>query len=490
MSNMTPGQYTSLPLDRRVDLIMPKPKPRPKAVLEESGSSQHDDYSHAPQSTQQQAPPPAFWDAQRYSPPTDGKPEMSVPMNTFYDAAWNQPSSQQTSFYSDSAKQNAEPQYPIIPESVRNDTWYSHFANLTPNRSSVKAVFPWEQQAQEHRKPDRVFPQGSSALDFQSVNDTARSVSADMGREPSSSPGSAPPGRSLSEAMASYSNAWDSMPSIQRYVDRVSGRSGQMNLGDMPRGFDMSLLKSVPNTPHYQSVPFRQRQRSNDRISNVSGDGDDEDDGDEQDDTDRFDSPIIGPSNTGQMLSKQSFPHPENIRYRDRQAQTERRPLVDAKVQVSPGGGSSPALRMFALPKNGSRRTSGNSAQTVQALHSSSSESTPRASHLLTPTAEHPHPPSSTRIPFPTNPHASRRLSNNGNGNGNNGQATTSTQGSSSMFRGKSSGASTNVDSLTESGVPRPDQRATRKFDPSTDPDVRKKDTEQVLSRFMQGGSF
>ena len=27
MTNMTPGQYTSLPLDGRVDLIMPKPKP-------------------------------------------------------------------------------------------------------------------------------------------------------------------------------------------------------------------------------------------------------------------------------------------------------------------------------------------------------------------------------------------------------------------------------------------------------------------------------
>ena len=96
-------------------------------------------------------------------------------------------------------------------------------------------------------------------------------------------------------------------------------------------------------------------------------------------------------------------------------------------------------------------------------------------------------------IPFPANPHATRRLSNNGSGNGNHpgmGQASSSTPGSSGMFRRKSSGASNNVDPLTESGVPRPDQRATRKFDPSTDPDVRKKDTEQVLSRFMQEGSL
>ena len=399
---------------------------------------------------------------------------MSVPIDTFYDAAWNEPSSQQTSFYSGSAKQSTEPQYPIIPESVRNDTWYSHFANLTPDRSSVKAVFPWEQQAQEHRTPDRVFPQGSPSLDFKKVNDATPSVSSDRGRDRSSSPGTAPaPARSLSEAMANYSNAWDSMPSIQRYVDRVSGRPGHVNLSDMPRGFDMSLLKSVPSTPHYESAPFRQRQRSNDRISNVSGDGDDEDDGDEHDDTDRFDSPMIGSSNTDPMLSKQSFPHPENPRYRDRQAPTER-----AKVQGSLGGG--------ALPRDGSRRTSGNSVQTSQAQHSSSSESTPRASYLMTPTPEHPHLASSARIPFPTNPHASRRLSNNGNGNGNNGHPTTSTQSSTSTFRRKSSGASTNVDSLTESGVPRPNQRATRKFDPSTDPDVRKKDTEQVLSRFMQ----
>ena len=83
----------------------------------------------------------------------------------------------------------------------------------------------------------------------------------------------------------------------------------------------MSLLKSVPGTPHYESVPFRQRQRSNDRISNISGDGDDEDDGEEQDDTDRFDSPIVGSSNTGQLQGNQRFPYPDNTRYRDRQAQ-------------------------------------------------------------------------------------------------------------------------------------------------------------------------
>lgn len=96
VTSLKPGQYISLPLDGRVDLIMPKPKPKAKKVQFETqrmespaaiASPQH--YSAPlPQTLQQQTSQPAVWDAVHNAPPKEGKPEMSIRMDTFYAPAW------------------------------------------------------------------------------------------------------------------------------------------------------------------------------------------------------------------------------------------------------------------------------------------------------------------------------------------------------------------------------------------------------------------
>ncbi|WWC57768.1 uncharacterized protein I303_100303 [Kwoniella dejecticola CBS 10117] len=471
------GQYTSLPLEGRVDLLMPKPQPKPTSIAlpptpppvdPTAMSSPPLEAAPPPPSVHQQTTQPAVWDAVHFAPPSHGKPEMSIRMDTIYKNAWEQPAKNQGSYYSAPTPQ-AEPQYPTLPDNVRKDDWYKQFTGSAPDRSSVSAVFPWEQKGKNRPTPGRVFPRGDTPpperqQQAQRPTILVREPTPDYRPSPQyqSPPASTP--RSMAEAMASYTNAWDNIPQINKYVKRMSG----MGMSRDAKSFTShGGLKSVPGTPKGGSIDFG-RGKVGDRgagfgsYTDTSADGDDE--GDESDDEDSSESPVVQYPSSGQFDDPSYYPNHEN--YRDGSAQTESPPTVDAKVQVVPGGGNSPAVRTFTLPPHPPSASqvhvkSASTQQTQQTQRRSSktssgtsSDTTPR---LISPPSAYvgqsaQNQPSILQ-PLPEYGFDFRGAAQGGNGNGNGGNGG-------------------------------------RVWDPSTDPEARKRDSQQVLNRFMRAGGF
>ena len=305
----------SLPLEGRLDLMMPKPKrkvsflsppyPSPSAIATPIMTAPR------PQTIQQQMTQSPTWDASRHSPPQHGGPEMSIPINLHYAPAWDQPLSAQSAYHS---SQHIEPEYPNIPANVRSDDWYKQFTTSTPDRSNVQPLFPWE-EGQHQRRPDRIFPRGESPLRQQGYHPDVFVSPHHASPSLSSPPGKTPP-RSMTEAIASYTNAWDAVPSIQRYVNSISGPGLQSSKRDL----DLMGLQSVPGTPGLET-PSR-RGMSTDRRSDASGDGDDEEDEDEEDTMETSSSPSAGHSRESTFDLPLELPM--KARYRDRQAHPDR----------------------------------------------------------------------------------------------------------------------------------------------------------------------
>ncbi len=400
VTSLKSGQYISLPLDGRVDLMMSRPKPKaislPPRHASPTAISPPALNAPSPQTFQQQMTQPATWDGSRSAPPPTSGPEMLTPMTQRYAAAWDQPASAQSKYYS---SQQTEPEYPNVPENVRGNDWYRGFAGSTPDRNNVLPVFPWEETPQ-HRRPDRVFPQGAS--------------SPSQNRSTGPSPQRNAEAKSMQEAIASYTNAWDQMPSIRQYVMRITG-TGQHS---SERDLAVMGLQSVPGTPRFESSMGR--ELSADRQSNISGDGDDEDD-DEEGTVETETSPSVGHSRDSTFELPLDLP--ANARHRARQAQLARIPPPEAGLNIR----NTPVV-IGEVPKP---------ERKVIARQSSSSDTPRTTPNLVTP------------------PSDSARIS---------GQA---------QYTSDS-----------------PEPRASRIWDPSTDVDVRKRDTQNVLSRFMKVGGM
>ena len=486
LTAIKPGQYMSLPLDGRIDLIMPSPKPRvsfldPAPPSPPAVSSPLHVHAPPPQTIEQQTTQPATWDASKYSPPKSGGPEMVTPIRTHYAPAWDQRPSQRATYYSQSLSTDhghqPEPQYPTLPKSVTNDSWYQAYSGLKPDPKQIQPVFPWEQSGGEHRKPDRVFPRGSSPPPRYPVTHsvpTQRPKPQLLSPRASTHTPPPPPARSMAESMASYTNAWDTMPQIRHYVDRITGRR---NVSPGSRNINRSKeinhgLQSVPGSPHWEKSGFRSgggggdRDRDRDtsssleRRSNASGDGDDEEE--EESDVNEDGSEKLGGMSSRQgslgmtgmgqgqargsrMGMGQRYPSNEN--YRDRNTQTDRPIVHDAKVQaVSETGGPGEVMLSSV-----SRTTLGIVGRRGAGYNRQSSSETAKA---------HDSPPSGT---------ARYQLGGGKGGVGN----------------GHGQGNGNRVGSPVPPVQPR---QASRTFDPSTDIEVRKRNTQEVLSRFLKVG--
>lgn len=500
------GQYISMPLDGRVDLIMPKPTPKrvqfadttpsastapgpPSGGAEPSAiTSPTHIVAPLPQSHEQQTQQPATWDAAHYPPPQNGQPEMKIPMDTRYRPAWEQSTSEQSAYHS---QPKSESRYPTIPSNVRNDEWYKEYTHTAPDRNNVRAVFPWEKEGQN--QPERVFPRGDTPpphpraprLSVQEATPThspepVQSSSRDRPQPPQ-------PPRSMAEAMASYKNAWDADPRINRYVDRLTGGAQSRNRhssSDFGR-VDPGSLRSVPGTP--SSAP--QSWPDQGGKSEPSEDGDDEDDGD--------DEPDIGssPPSIRRLASNELKPMPFNLpdtpgyyksnaKYRDRNVQTDKPDSADAKVQAYPHG-VSPVVAMRRLPSaSAGTSTSGNGNKAQASASGSGSGSNGRKGRLgrsvPSSSSDTPKPQSSLVTPAssqsPPKPFPSYQA-----------------QAGPSRIPGQSppqSHSPTFHDPSTTDHNPNKQVSASRVFHPSTDVDMRKRDSQQVLSRFMRAGAF
>ncbi|WVO21294.1 uncharacterized protein IAS62_002602 [Cryptococcus decagattii] len=404
-----PGQYTSLPLEGRVDLIMPKPKPKPRAPVSELATAAStaapsvDPFANTPppadavpapapapepvpSQTEQHAPQPSVWDAQRSSPPASAPPEMSIP-HTYYRNAWEAPPSQQSSYYvqpdsHSTEAQHKEPEYPTLPKEVTGDTWYARFATSTPDKRAVGAVFPWEEKTSgpgyghgSRPKPERVFPKGEEPLpslvqqlihplqppsiSIQSatpphVSQSQHPHGAGQAQPPKTSP---PPPRHVSmvEAMASYKNVWDDIPEIGRYADMMSGKTGGRSLrGGHERNPSLHSLQSVPGTPRTQYSTFGKsarlsatknlERRESFEQSEDSADGDDE-------------NSTLASEEEGEKGGEGGSarkPYKGNKKYRDRWAQTDKVKTVDEEVQTqthaTAGEMAGAGLKMWGQP--------------------------------------------------------------------------------------------------------------------------------------------
>jgi glycogenin glucosyltransferase len=478
------GQYISMPLDGRLDLIMPKPHAKQVKFADTTPSA-----STAPGSPVQPTasgpdivvPTPrpyeqATWDAAHFPPPQHGQPEMMVSMDTRYRPAWERPTAEQASYHSQRSTQS---QYPTLPSNVRHDEWYREYTHTAPDRNSVRAVFPWERQGQ--RQADRVFPRGDTpppqhGTPRLSLQEATPTTSPEPHHSETRSTPQPPQPRSMAEAMASYKNAWDADPRIGRYVNRMTGGAPSRNRhtsGDFGRV--EPILQSVPGTPSHapQAWPHHSGK------SDASEDGDDEDDGDDEPDIGSS-PPSVGRSEMNE-LTPRPFTLPDapayyksNAKYRDRTSQTDKPEQSDAKVQAYPSG-VSPVVSTQRLPSASTgtsmsrpnASSSGSGSYTRKGKGSlgrsqpSSSSDTPKPqSSLVTPASSQsppkPFPPYQARYQSP--PHATSPLHDH--------------------------------DPSTTDHNPNKPVSASRVFHPSTDVDMRKRDSQQVLSRFMQAGSF
>ncbi len=293
------GVYENLPLEGRFDLMRPKPtKPEsPPKLAAPSLATSPPVYAmplQAPipvQPSNQRGSPPRSWDAQISAPPSTLGPEMSGGMDHFYENAWDRTGKD------DKDEWNPTLGYPTIPESVKRDQWYAGAADVAPDRANVKTVFPWEEKV-GRPAPSRVFPRGDTPPP--SVSFTSATAPAVNVQHPTPPPQPAPSNASHSsavkgfaEAMAGFTNAWDAVPSIQRYASRLAGPQ---------RGPSFSRSSSAAQTPTLENphginkdgplasgVGRRTGKRDDvpDTKSEASHDGDDE----ETDSTDREESP-------------------------------------------------------------------------------------------------------------------------------------------------------------------------------------------------------
>lgn len=528
----TSGAYISLPLDGRVDLIMPRPQPRTKKVS-------FADQSQAPEATAASptihhspasapSPPPqhqsASWDATHDSPPQSGMPEMANAQIGHYTNAWDAPPTQQGEYFS--KKDNAEkrePQYPTLPASVVNDSWYKQFTEgPKPNAGAVGAVFPWEGKKGGQKKAERVFPRGSTPPPTQPAPTSASGQGQGQGQGHKSRPSftvqlPTPPGtsshpQSLSEAMASYRNAWDSDPSIAAYISRIthtsSSAGGIVSGSGTPRESEAIArgLQSVPPTPKGRFAAPEERVETR---SNGSGDGDDEGEDESGDE--------------GLPKKKRNA----NPRYRDRQAQTDKQETADVGHQWAGAGGAgtSPETRTSPLPnrndlgvpggqarKNSNTSTSSGSESTVTPLPAakprripfpvsqSSTDRIPQRTTKASPitfTSTLPTGLSPTGAAFSVGGYAGGADAAGsgsggigggvGGGGGGNGVRTAyrpshakrESELDSDFGRGGNGSGSGGAGAGHK-------QQASRTFDPSTDVDTRRRETQEVLTRFMR----
>lgn len=335
---LKPGQYTSLPLDGRVDLIRPKHEPRAAISANKSTNSanqpeapvappQNDStaqpHSHSPPEHHRPAPQQhGIWDASRYSPPRHSQPEMTIQMNTVYEPAWDQPVKSHATYFQ-TLPQNVYTEYPSIPTNVQSNDWYQTFTSTTPSQAKVQRVFPWEDKETSRAAPTRAFPQADTAPSKRSAVPKPKPVII-----PATTPAedSRP---SFSDSVASYRNAWDNVASIDRYARRLTA------LGIGSERLSQSTIRTAGPSPGAPATPtsHRHRRGTNPKAgSDTSRDGDDE------------------------AEHVQSSHYPSNALYRDGFAQTDRPRVAHASAQASPE--TSPTFKAVDAP-NVKRRSAG-----------------------------------------------------------------------------------------------------------------------------------
>ncbi|KAI0308166.1 hypothetical protein B0F90DRAFT_1833249 [Multifurca ochricompacta] len=232
--------------------------------------------------TRSVSPPLMAWNP-AVEPPPNTVPVSNFPVSTYYPNVWDHSPSHYQSDSSPSQDTSstlfAIPPPSRIPERLLQE---NHYVNVlgepkqgetpSPDRTKIRPVFPWEDKPR--MTPNRVFPSDESPPPGQfllpAMETASLSSSPTLRFSPTQPYTSSPP--SGFPPSFSYTNAWDSVPSIQKYASRLV-RPPQ-NIPPLAPAFDFGESR------RRDSALFRNYHESGES----SVDGDDEDTGDEGDD--------------------------------------------------------------------------------------------------------------------------------------------------------------------------------------------------------------
>lgn len=304
---------------------------------EDSQRTEPQNHEHSRQGEPQRpsSPPMMVWNAAVDPPPTTNPPPSAFPTDTYFPNVWDKtPSRQNDQTQSgpsppDSAGFFQSPPPSEIPASLLQQ---GHYRNVTgegvtpsPNRAKVKNVFPWEEKPRQ--LPARVFPDSDApppALFLSPESPSQASTAAPNTPEaaitrPRIQPLS--PLYGLPSSLA-YANAWDTVPSIQKYASQL-----------------VRQPQPPPLAPAFDEDGWRRdRKKNRDERAEVSSrDGDDEDNADDDDDDDPAAANSDGESSTkrrsrsGSLTSHSRKPKKE---YRQFGVQTIPREKRDQAVQA------------------------------------------------------------------------------------------------------------------------------------------------------------
>ena len=291
-----------------------------------------DEHGHQPAPPVQEpprpvSPPLVTWNP-AVEPPPNTAPVSNFPTTTYYPNVWDQ---SPTHYRSDESQVASPTQGPApftvpppsrIPERLLQE---KHYVNVlgergqqgetpSPDRAKIKPVFPWEDKPR--LTPGRVFPSTDSPPPGQfllpPVQTASPSPSPPQRLSPTQQYTSSPP--SGFPPSFSYSNVWDSVPSIQKYASRLVRPSQHVP----PLGPAFDFGESRRN----DSALFKNWHESGES----SVDGDDEDTGDEGG---------LSPPSKPRPRSGSSSGKGKKKEYRSQGVQTIPKETRDQSVQVT-----------------------------------------------------------------------------------------------------------------------------------------------------------
>ncbi|KAJ8084394.1 glycogenin glucosyltransferase [Marasmius tenuissimus] len=357
------GEYRSLPLEGRFDLLRPSPplksedsikedlppSPHPHPIpLPHTDSFQSEHVTHDIGQSQQPSghrtdseavrpfsPPLLFWNPAVEPPPTTA-PNSNFPNDTYFPNQWDQAygKSNQHPQHGNSINSTSlfePPPPPRIPEALQK---LGHYRTVTgtdnshsPDPLKVKPVFPWE--GQPRHKPGRVFPPGEepSPIRFGSqLPENGFAAPEPQAVSPISPSGTARPTSPTTQHVPyslTFANAWDTVPSIQRYATKLS-----------------QPPPPPPLAAAFDGDDYRKSKSWQERAEISSRDGDDEDNADDDDssvirwaDSDNEVDAANARSRSNSNVSA-STSKPKKKEYRVRGVQTITHEMRDQAVQV------------------------------------------------------------------------------------------------------------------------------------------------------------
>lgn len=183
----------------------------------------------------------SVWDPSKSSPPRNSSAlQMKEAITTKYDNVWDDPSK---------AKQRARFQAPsqYAPPPTETQEWYSSVTKAAPNPKALRPVFPWEEKALAASTSTSTSSSPTSSINSKdsdlpaSARIASRTFPEDELPRPlptinTSSGGSLLVKPSIVSPL--FTNAWDSIPGINRYAKSLAKATAAKDLASKNEGKD------------------------------------------------------------------------------------------------------------------------------------------------------------------------------------------------------------------------------------------------------------